>query len=258
MYTKKHLWYTLRPEKYANYAMTPVNNDNLAFQIRLKLEEEINGGALLPGDALDERELATRFGVSRTPVREAITQLAAQGLLKTAPRQGVYVARMSIQELLSMFELLAEMEGVCAKYCARRLTDGQRTRLADVHRNSLKFVEADDAVGYSQSNVDFHAILYVGCHNAFLAEHLRSIRRRTQMYRQNTFMLPGRMRISYEDHQRVLDAILSADANAAQQYMIEHISVGGKGFAEFVSTMPRHMFESHDIAYPKAQVSLDP
>jgi len=233
---------------------SPIKN-NLAHQIRRNLEEEINGGVLLPGDALDERELANRFGVSRTPVREAIAQLVAQGLLTTAPRQGVYVARMSIQELLGLFELLAEMEGVCAKYCTRRLTGGQRTRLAEVHRNSLKFVEADDAIGYSQSNVDFHETLYVGCHNGFLAEHLRSIRRRTQMYRQNSFMQPGRMRTSYEDHQRVLDAILDGDAKAAQQYMIEHIAVGGKGFAEFVSTVPMSMFESHDIAYPKASVA---
>jgi DNA-binding GntR family transcriptional regulator len=196
--------------------------------------------------------------VSRTPVREAIAQLAAQGLVKTAPRQGVYVARMSIQELLSMFELLAEMEGVCAKYCTRRLTDSQRAQLAEVHLNSLKFVEADDVIGYSQSNADFHEILYVGCHNPFLAEHLRSIRRRTQMYRQNTFMQADRLRVSYEDHQRVLDAIFRGDANAAQQQMIEHISVGGKGFAEFVSTTPGHMFASHDMAYPKAQVSLEP
>lgn len=225
--------------------------DNLAFLIRRKLEEEINRGDLLPGDALDERDLAQRFGVSRTPVREAVVQLAAQGLVTTAPRQGVYVARMSIQELLGLFELLAEIEGVCAKYCARRLTEAQRQRLTDVHRNSLKFVEADDAVGYSQSNVDFHETLYVGCHNTFLAEQLRYIRRRTQMYRQNSFMQPGRMRTSYEDHQRVLDAVLAGDSKAAQQHMIEHITVGGSGFAEFVSTVPTHMFETHETAYPQ-------
>jgi DNA-binding GntR family transcriptional regulator len=225
---------------------------NLADEIRQRLEEEINRGQLLPGDALDERELAARFGVSRTPVREAITQLAAQGLVTSAPRQGVYVARMSIRELLALFELLAELEGVCAKYCARRITESQRARLIAVHKKSLRHVEAEDARGYSQSNVDFHELLYAGCHNAFLAEQLRTIRRRTQMYRQNSFLQPGRIRVSHEDHDRVLNAILRGDAEAAQQHMIEHISVGGKGFAEFVSTLPTNMFESHDIAYPKA------
>lgn len=232
----------------------PVKN-NLAQQIRDQLEGEINDGVLLPGDVLDERELASRFDVSRTPVREAIAQLVAQGLLAAAPRHGVRVARMSIQELLGLFELLAEMEGICVKFCARRLTDLQRTGLLDVHRRSLQHVESDDVPGYSQSNVDFHELLYQGCHNAFLAEHLRAIRRRTQMYRQNSFLQPGRMRISYEDHQRVLDAVLAGDAAAAQQHMVEHISVGGKGFAEFVSTLPVHMFESHEVAYPKASVS---
>ncbi|MDB5760355.1 MAG: GntR family transcriptional regulator, partial [Burkholderia sp.] len=131
---------------------------NLADDVRQQLEDQINNGQLLPGDALDERELATRFGVSRTPVREAITQLAAQGLITTAPRQGILVARMSIKELLAMFELLAELEGICAKYCARRLTDAQRTSLIGIHRNSLAHVESGNAEGYSQSNVDFHAV----------------------------------------------------------------------------------------------------
>jgi DNA-binding GntR family transcriptional regulator len=225
---------------------------NLAQDVRQKLEDEINSGQLLPGDALDERQLASRFGVSRTPVREAITQLSMQGLVTAAPRQGILVARMSIRDLLAMFELLAELEGACAKYCARRLTEAQRARLTAIHQASLAHVESDNAEGYSQSNVDFHAVLYAGCHNAFLAQQLQTIRRRTQMYRQNSFLQPGRMRVSYEDHQRVLDAILQGDADRAQQYMVEHISVGGKGFAEFVSTLPSHMFESHDIAYPKA------
>jgi DNA-binding GntR family transcriptional regulator len=225
---------------------------NLAQDVRQKLEDEINSGQLLPGDPLDERQLASRFGVSRTPVREAITQLSAQGLVTTAPRQGILVARMSIKELLAMFELLAELEGACAKYCARRLSEAQRARLIAIHQASLAHVESDNAEGYSQSNVDFHAVLYAGCHNEFLSQQVQAIRRRTQMYRQNSFLQPGRMRVSYEDHQRVLDAILQGDADRAQQHMVEHVSVGGKGFAEFVSTLPSHMFESHDIAYPKA------
>lgn len=225
---------------------------NLADEVRQQLEDQINSGQLLPGDALDERELASRFGVSRTPVREAITQLAAQGLVTAAPRQGVLVARMSIKELLAMFELLAELEAICAKYCARRITALQRERLMVIHQTSLAHVEADDVIRYSQSNVDFHAVLYAACHNEFLAQQLRTLRRRTQMYRQNPFMQPGRMRISWQDHQRVLEAVLKGDADLAQREMLEHISVGGKGFAEFVSTLPPHMFESHEAAYPNA------
>jgi DNA-binding GntR family transcriptional regulator len=224
---------------------------NFADEIRQKLEDQINSGELLPGDALDERDLASRFGVSRTPVREAIAQLAAQGLVTSAPRQGVLVARMSIKELLALFELLAELEGVCAKYCTRRLSDAERKRLLAVHQASQAHVDAEDAQAYSQSNVDFHALLYAGCHNEFLAQQLRSIRRRTQRYRQNAFLQPGRMRVSHQDHQRILDAILQGDAERAQREMIEHITIGGKGFAEFVSTLPTHMFESHELAYPK-------
>lgn len=151
-----------------------------------------------------------------------------------------------------MLELLAELEAICAKYCARRLTEEQRARLVEVHRDSLRHVEANDADGYRQSNADFHAVLYAGCHNIYLAQQLHAIRQRTRMYRQNSFVQPGRMQISFEDHQRIVDAILRGDAEAAQQHMLEHITVGGRGFAEFVSTLPRHMFEPHDIKHARA------
>ena len=231
--------------------MKPIARLNFAEEIRQKLEDQINSGELLPGDALDERDLAARFGVSRTPVREAIAQLSAQGLVTSAPRQGVLVARMSIKELLALFELLAELEGICAKFCARRLNESQRKRLLEVQQAGLLHVEAGDVQAYSQYNVDFHALLYAGCHNEFLAQQLRSLRRRTQMYRQNAFMQIGRMRVSHADHQRILDAILKGDAEQAQREMVEHITIGGKGFAEFVSTLPTHLFESHELAYPK-------
>ncbi len=222
----------------------------LAVDIVASIEADIDNGVLLPGDTLDERALAERFEVSRTPVREALQQLATHGQVQIVPRQGIFVARMSITELRAMFELLAEMEGACAKLAARRMQDPWRAMMLTAMQSCLEIAHTDDLAGYGQANADFHEALYQGCCNRFLAENLRLIRRRTQSYRRNPFQLPGRMLQSANDHERIAQAILAGDEQGAQTAMIEHIAISGKGFAEFVSTLPEQMLASHDMAYP--------
>lgn len=216
-------------------------------QVRQKIEDEINQGRLLPGDALNEAELAKRFRVSRTPAREALLQLAAQGIVVIVPRSGIYVSRMSLKELLAMFEVLAELEGICAKFAARRMEEAERARLRDIHEASLK---ADDPVSYARLNADFHELVYAGARNPFLADQIRYIRRRTQAYRQNPFQQAWRIARSREEHGRVIAAILAADGAAAYEHMSAHIAVGGKEFAEFVSAIPSQLLASHAQAYP--------
>jgi DNA-binding GntR family transcriptional regulator len=232
--------------------MERASGNNMADDVRDRLEEEINQGVLRPGHLLDERQLAERFGVSRTPIREAILQLAAQGLVRSIPRSGVYVSRMSIKELLAMFELQAELEGICARFAARRMTLAQRTLLAEIQQRCIECAARNDLKAYTQANADFHEVIYSGSHNRYLAEQTRTIRRRTEIYRQNTFQREGRITASEHEHRRVVDAILSGDAEGACASMREHISVGGRGFAEFVSTLPDELLESHEQAYPVA------
>ncbi|OZI71863.1 GntR family transcriptional regulator [Bordetella genomosp. 12] len=228
----------------------PKKKRGLAADIVTELEAEIDNGVLLPGDTLDERALAERFEVSRTPVREALQQLALQGQVQIVPRQGIFVARMSIAELRAMFELLAEMEGACAKLAARRIQDPWRQTMIEAMNACLVHAQSGEISAYGQANADFHEALYQGCCNRYLAEQLRLIRRRTQSYRRNPFQLPGRMLQSAQDHERITQAILSGDEQAAQSAMIDHIAISGKGFAEFVSTLPEQMLASHDLAYP--------
>lgn len=229
---------------------------SLASEIQEALQADIDNGVLLPGDVLDERQTAERFGVSRTPVREAIQQLAANGQVQIIPRQGVFVARMSITELRAMFELLAEMEGACAKLAARRIRDPLRTRLQEMVDECLDLAAKGDLENYGRVNADFHYVLYEACCNHYLVEQVLLCRRRTQSYRRNPFQLPGRMKQSADDHRRVADAILAGDELAAQQAMIDHIAISGKEFSEFVSTLPQEMLSSHDIAYPVSRSVL--
>jgi DNA-binding GntR family transcriptional regulator len=212
-----------------------------AEAIRHYVEGEVSSGALLPGDAIDEDALASRFGVSRTPVREALLQLSVRGLVTIAPRAGIYVSRLSIPELMSLLELLAELEGACAKLATRRMTKEEGETLRRVHEESKAYEEQEDAQAYSRANAQFHEILYRACRNEALMTEIAHIRRRTQVYRQTVFQNQLRIRRSREDHGHIVEAILSGDEAAAYQHMIEHIAVGGRDFADLLSHVPQRL-----------------
>src|SRR5258706_4585773 len=198
-----------------------------AEAIKDHLEREISSGALLPGDAIDEEKLAGRFNVSRTPVREALLQLSVRGLITIAPRAGIYVSRLSIPELMSLLELLAELEGACAKLATRRITKEEGDALRRVHEESKAYEEQGDAEAYSGANAQFHELMYRACRNEALMNEIAHIRRRTQVYRQTVFQNQLRIRRSREEHGHIVEAVLAGDAAAAYQHMIEHIAIGG-------------------------------
>ncbi|SDH85687.1 GntR family transcriptional regulator [Variovorax sp. OV700] len=223
--------------------------------VRRQLERDISSGVLLPGDALDEDALAKRFGVSRTPVREALLQLSVRGLVLIAPRAGTYVSRLSIPELLGLSELLAELEGACAKLATRRLTPEEAHELRRVHEESLAFESDPDPQAYSRANTRFHEILYRACRNDALMGEIAHIRRRTQVYRQSVFQNQARIRRSREEHGRILEAILAGDSVMAGHLMVDHIAAGGRDFADLISTLPQRLLASAVETYPGKQAA---
>src|SRR3954465_176473 len=104
-----------------------------AEELRLQLADDIVRGALAPGSALDETDIARRFNVSRTPVREALRQLAASGLIDARAHRGAVVARPTIERLAEMFEAMAELEALCAGLAAERMLPAERHRLESIH-----------------------------------------------------------------------------------------------------------------------------
>jgi DNA-binding GntR family transcriptional regulator len=231
-------------------ASSSVRKLSASESVRQQLEREISDGALMPGDVLDEEALAQRFKVSRTPVREALLQLSVRGLVSIAPRAGIYVSRLSIPELANLLELLAELEGACAKLATRRISAEDLAALRRVHDASEVFETTPDAQAYGRANAEFHEILYRACRNEALMLEIAHIRRRTQVYRQSVFQNQARIRRSREEHARILAALLAGDATAAGQLMIEHISIGGRDFRDFISTVPRRLLASEVEAYP--------
>ncbi|WP_280776611.1 GntR family transcriptional regulator [Rhizobium sp. SG_E_25_P2] len=215
----------------------------LSDELRNQLEELIVSGALKPGDRLDEVELATRFGMSRTPVREALRALTATGLVDMRGRQGVTVARISIPVLLEMFQMMGALEGLCAKLAARRATLSEKAALRDVHARLIEALSTGDPEVFYAVNSEFHDLLYDAAHTHFLAGQTRSLRRRVAAYRRYVTHQPGRMVATIGEHQRILDAIERADAEAAFSAASEHVSLLGDDMADFIAALPSMTFQ---------------
>lgn len=194
-----------------------------ADELRQMLADEIVRGKISPGDTLDETVIAVRFRVSRTPVREAIRQLAASGLVDARPHRAAIVARPSRDDLIGMFEAMAELEGLCAHYAAERMTPAERTALERVHEELRLLIKDGDPQNYHETNQLFHGTIYSGAHNSYLAELTISTRIRVQPFRRAQFRNLGRLAKSHEEHDRVVTAVHRADAAAAQKAMRDHI-----------------------------------
>ncbi|MEZ5740645.1 MAG: GntR family transcriptional regulator [Burkholderiaceae bacterium] len=208
-------------------------------QIRIEIETAIEQGTLLPGDSIDESELAAQYQVSRTPIREALIRLQAQGLLSSRPRGGMTVAKMDLPQLLSMWELMAELEGVAVRLASQRMTARQLADLVASHESSRAVMEADDADGWQEANLRFHECIYSAARNKYLRQDILRMRALTGYYRRHAFGALGRIRTSFEQHGQIVAALQRGDAAAASTKMIDHMrpASDAEGLTNFIANM---------------------
>ncbi|MGZ3409024.1 MAG: GntR family transcriptional regulator [Xanthobacteraceae bacterium] len=195
----------------------------LADELRIQIADEIVRGALPPGSALDEMTLARRFGVSRTPVREAIRQLTSSGLIELRAHRGAIVTQPSEQRLIDMFEAMAELEALCAGLAAERMTSAERRSLEAVHEEMRALIHVGDPNRFHAINEAFHTAIYFGAHNEYFAELTIATRARVQPFRRAQFRNLGRLAKSHMEHDQVVSAILRGDRERAAHAMSTHI-----------------------------------
>lgn len=209
----------------------------LSEQLRDRIAERIAVGEYPPGARLDEIELANEFGVSRTPIREALIQLSAAGFVETRPRRGAVVASISPDRLREMFDVMGELEAICARLAAARGTPEDHRALAAAHEACEPAVRADDAEAYYRLNEQFHLALYRSCHNGFLTDQATTLHQRLRTYRRLQLRVPGRMRVSFAEHAGVVEAIQGGDGDLAAARVREHVQVQGDRFADLVTLL---------------------
>jgi DNA-binding GntR family transcriptional regulator len=210
-----------------------------SLTLRDEIENGIVTGSFRPGERLDEVQLANRFGVSRTPVREALMQLGATGLIEIRPRRGAVVAELGPQRLFEMFEVMAELEAMAGALAARRHSDDDKAAIVSALAKCRGAAENDDTDQYYYENETFHRAIYAASHSSFLDEQCVALHRRLRPYRRLQLRVRNRMKTSFMEHSQIVDAILSGDVESARSLLRNHIVVQGDRFSDLIATLKR-------------------
>lgn len=193
-------------------------------RIEAALTQEISAGALAPGERLDEVKLTERFGVSRTPVREALSRLVAQGILIPGEKRGVRVAEYSREQLAQIFEAMHEIEAACARVASQRLTLLARVEIEGAQADCMAAAEAGDRAAYLKANEAFHLTIYRATGNPYMAEIASEFRNRTGAARAKKFATAEDLLASAHSHADLISLIFSEDSAAASDGMRAHMA----------------------------------
>src|SRR5580698_7195195 len=183
--------------------ISPLETTTRAERLAGEIAASVLSGEFRPGLRLDENMLAKRYAVSRTPVREALRQLASTGLIDIKPRRGATVVRTSSAQ----------------------------------HETMFKLVQQNDAEAFTSANLELHAQIYLGAHNDIIADFATGLRRRLAPFRRAQFRTEGRLSRSHEEHRQVVKAIVAGDAGAAHTAMFDHMSLVEESFERLAETI---------------------
>ena len=207
--------------------------DKLISDIR----NEVSSGILKPGDQLEVTALAERFGVSRTPIREAIRTLVESGVLETRPRKGSFVRVLSAKQLLDLFQVAAELEGMACRLAALSLTKENVEAIESGLAKCTQAAEFQNNVEYAMANLDFHTAIHNASGNDWLIEQLRQLQINLNSYRTMPYEIRGRLKKSTDEHKIICDAILSGDGEHACNLMRDHMMLQGKRLPSIIATL---------------------
>ena len=194
-----------------------------ARRIEGELTEQIAAGLIEPGARLDETALANRFGTSRTPVREALSRLAASGLAEHGGGRGLRVASLGREELAQMFEAMQEIETICAGLAAKRMTFLARAEIEGAQARCHEAAEAGDRDAYLRANEAFHRAIYDATQNRYVAAIATDFRRRTGPFRASKLVDRDDLIASAQSHDELLETIFSTDHVIAERGMRDHL-----------------------------------
>lgn len=223
---------------------------SLAEHLKVKIENEILMFNYKPGDRLDECRLADRYGSSRTPVREALRLLAAEGFVRIRPHRGAVVAGLSIAELMDLFEMMAIYEGVCARLAANHASPAEIAEMEGANDACRLHSGTNDVKSYCLANAQFHEAIYHASHNRHLIKQTISTRNRLGAYRRVGFRAQPPLQDYVDQHDGVLDAIRRGDTEEADRGMRQHISSLCEQVASLVASLPSEYFEDNQKSPP--------
>lgn len=195
-------------------------------EVAERLRQRIYAHELPPGTWIDEQKLAEQYGISRTPLREALKVLASEGLVELKPRRGCYVTEISRQDLDDIFPLIALLEGRCAAEAVKRAKAADLTGLRAIHEKLEAAAREARVDAFFEANQEFHRKIQELSGNRWLLSVIQDLRKVLKRSRLHSLSLEGRLQQSLEEHRAILACMLAGDASGAERQMYEHLLSG--------------------------------
>jgi DNA-binding GntR family transcriptional regulator len=203
-----------------------LSNRPLYHDVAERLRAQIFAHTLPPGSLLDEQSLAVTFGISRTPMREAIKVLASEGLVTMKPRRGAYVTEVERGDLEQIFAVLAQLEGFAAKEAALKASEAQLNQLDNLHLKLEKAAADRDEEQFFEINVRFHELIMEIAGNRWMNGVVDDLRKVLKLQRRDSLGRSGRLQSALNEHRNILKALIKRDGAAAQEAMQAHLARG--------------------------------
>ncbi len=200
-----------------------ITRRTLHDQVTVRLREMLVEGRIPPGAKLNERELCERLRVSRTPLREAIKLLAAEGLVDLLPNRGAAAVKLSETDVVNAFEVLAGLEGMSGEFAARRITGAEIGEIKALHYEMLACFARSDLSGYYRINALIHAAINNAARNPLLTKIYRESNARVQSLRFRTNQNEAKWKLAVKEHEQMIIALEARDAGALRGLLIEHL-----------------------------------
>ena len=216
----------------------------LREKILESIRDAIISGTIKPGSRVSEPELADRFGISRTPIREAFRQLESEGYLKVIPRKGAVVSAFTQKDVEEFYAIKSILEGYAARLACTRLTDKEIERLKVINQRLSELCELGDIKQFFKVHNDFHDLFIKAADNEKLRDMINLLVTRFQRLRMMSLSQPGRMQVSVQEHHKIIKAFIDRDSETAELLVRKNAEYGGKVLLE---DTPPNQHDSMDL-----------
>ncbi len=195
----------------------------LSQKVYRALKTEIIKGSLKPGTKLSEGKIAEQMGVSRTPVREALKELAAEGFVKMNPNQAVVVSNASVEDVQEVLQIRGVLEGLAARLATKMISEEEIKELEKYQKQMEYYTKKDDVLAFSEMDAEFHELILNVCGNNRLIQIRKNLSDQAHRYRIRSLSVPGRLKYSLKEHQEIVEALKRKNAEQADRLSQKHI-----------------------------------
>lgn len=196
----------------------------LSKKIYRILKSQIIKGVIKPGEKLLENKLAEQMGISRTPVREAIRQLAAEGFVKINPNQGIIVNNISLKDLMEVLQIHSALESLAARLLAPLITEDVIKQLETFNKNMEKWVSEKNVAAFATESDKFHSTILNACGNSRLVQIRKNLSEQIYRFREISLNIPGRLKSALKEHIAITNALKDKNADRASTLSMQHIN----------------------------------